>query len=235
MKKSILALLILQLLGCAEQPVQTTEQIVNMGGHNIPIVKLDHDRYKIGNILLDKAERHFEIPGKFLRKDPPIEFLAVAKDGSRGYESLLELNANVYEFNLACILIGLEANKGNPPKMHFDPTPVDGDAVEIWLSWNANGQTHNHEASELFQFNNQKLTKGEWVYSGSSFLQDGRYMPEQGGGTLVGIIHDPASIIEHRTGFGRQSYSELKLDPKLTPPENTAVTVKFDYFGNTLD
>lgn len=234
MNKFILFLSMLQLLGCAEQPVQTTDQVLNMGGHDIAIVKLDQDRYRIGQILVDKAERHFEITGKFIRKDPPIEFLAVAKGGSRGYESLLELDVNVYEFNLACILIGLDTHKGIPPQKHFDPTKINGDAVEIWLSWTVDGKSHRHEASELFQFHTQRLAQGEWVYTGSFFTRDGSYMAEQGGGTLVGIVHDPASIIEHRTGFGGGSYSELKLDPELIPPENTEVKVSFDY-SDTLN
>ena len=34
-----------------------------------------------------------------------------------------------------------------------------------------------------------------WVYTGSIFLEDGRYLAEDEG-VLLGFVHDPASIIE---------------------------------------
>ena len=235
MKTLVPIFLFMPLLGCVNQSVRTHEQVVNMGDKAVSMVKLDDNRFKIGNILVDKRERYFEVTGKFIRTEPPIEFLAVAQGGDRGYESLLELNVNVYEFNLACILIGLDAHKGTPPSMHFDPKPVEGDAVEISLSWETNGKAYQYDASDFFQFDDKKLTPGEWVYTGSRFLPEGKYLPEVSGGTLIGFVHDPGSIIEHRYGFGDGSYSRLTLNPALIPPENTPLKVHFNYAGNTLD
>ena len=232
MKKWLMMLLLAQLTGCAEQPVQQVEEVVTQSGQKISIVKLDDNRFKIGNIVVDKTGRSFEVPGKLLRTEPPIEFLAVAKNGHRGYESLLEFDVNVYEFNLACILIGLDTHKGLPPKGHFDPTPIVGDAVEIGLQWEANGKQYEHPATDFFLVNNQKLKSGDWIYTGSIFLPNGRYMADVGGGTLVGFVHDPASIIEHGLGFGRQSYGDLKLNKALMPTVDTPLKATFKYVGN---
>ena len=221
------------LFGCAQQPVQETEETIVLNGHNIKIVKQGEELYKIGNITVDKAARSFAVTGKLLRNEPPIEFLAVAKDGRRGYESLLEFDANVYEFNLACILLGLDAGKGEPPKNHFDPKPVQGDAVEISLSWVSNGKDQQHSASEFFVSDNQKLLEGDWVYTGSTFAPNGQYLPEVGGGTLVGFVHDPASIIEHGHGFGQKSYHGLELNQAVLPPLNTPIKATFSYVGNS--
>jgi Leu/Phe-tRNA-protein transferase len=39
-----------------------------------------------------------------------------------------------------------------------------------------------------------------WIYAGSIFLEDGRYLAEDAG-VLIGFVHDPASIIEsHLSG-----------------------------------
>jgi len=233
MKKWLMMMLLAQLIGCAEQPAQPVEEVVTQSGQKISIVKLGDNRFKIGNIVLDKTARSFEVPGKFLRTEPPIEFLAVAKNGQRGYESLLEFDVNVYEFNLACILIGLDTHKGLPPKAHFDPTPVVGDAVEIDLHWEVNGKKYEHLASDFFLVNNQKLKSGNWVYTGSTFLPKGGYLAEVAGGTLVGFVHDPASIIEHGQGFGPQSYGQLKLNKALIPAVNTPIKATFKYVGNT--
>jgi len=197
-----------------------------------PIERIDENNYKIGKILINKIAREFTIPAVFLRNSPPLEFLAVAKGGGRGYESLLEVDASVYEFNLACILIGLDKHKGAAPEYHFDPAPIKGDAVEIIVSWQDKGKTVHYDASELFSFNNKKLSNDNWVYTGSSFLPNGGgYRAELDGGTLVGFIHDPASIIEHKTGFSGESYSLLTINESLIPELNTAVTVKFKYTG----
>ena len=234
MKKWLMMMLLLvPLTGYAEQPAQPAEEIITQSGQKIAIANLGDNRFKIGQIVLDKTARSFEVPGKFLRTEPPIEFLAVAKKGHRGYESLLEFDANVYEFNLACILIGLDTHKGLPPKAHFDPTPVVGDAVEIGLQWEVKGQKYEHLASDFFLVNNQKLKSGNWVYTGSTFLPKGGYLAEAAGGTLVGFVHDPASIIEHGQGFGPQSYSQLELNKLLMPAVDTPLKATFTYLGNT--
>jgi len=197
-----------------------------------PIERIDQNNYKIGKILINKTARKFTVPAVFLRKSPPLEFLAVAKGGDRGYESLLEVDASVYEFNLACILVGLDTHKGAAPEYHFDPAPIKGDAVEIIVSWQDKGKTIRYDASELFSFNNKKLSNDNWIYTGSSFLPNGGgYRAELDGGTLVGFIHDPASIIEHKTGFSGESYSLLMVNESLIPDLNTPVTVEFKYTG----
>lgn len=233
LKKIGATLLLTGLLGCAEKPVQQTEESVVLNGHAIAIVKQGDELYKIGNISVDKQARTFEVTGKFLRNEPPIEFLAVAKDGKRGYESLLEFDVNVYEFNLACILIGLDTHKGLPPMYHFDPKPVRGDAVEISLSWLSNGKEEQVKASEFFSIDDQKLPEADWVYTGSSFTANGKYRPEQGGGTLVGFVHDPDSIIENGQGFGAKAYRELKLNQHSLPAVGTPFKASFSYVGNT--
>lgn len=232
LKNFLILTLPVLLIGCAQEPVKEVEDTINLHGHKVTLARLGGNRFRVGNIVIDKNAKSFEVPGKFLRTEPPIEFLAVAKNGKRGYESLLEFDVNVYEFNLACILIGLDTHKGLPPKQHFDPTPVMGDAVEIRLSWEVGGTTTEHSASDFFLVDNQKLADGNWVYTGSRFTPQG-YLADMAGGTLVGFVHDPASIIEHGQGFGPQSYGGLKLDKALMPAVDTPVKATFKYVGNT--
>ena len=44
-------------------------------------------------------------------------------------------------------------------------------------------------------------------------------------GTLVGFIHDPASIIEHETGVGLNDYGAVGGNPDVVPPVGTPVTL----------
>jgi hypothetical protein len=164
------------------------------------------------------------VPGKILRLDPPLEFLVSAKDGMKAYESLLELQTNAYEFNLACLLIGLDTDKSQPPRYHFDPLPMQGDAVQLHLTWKMAGHTIRVDVADLVQLDGKTMPRDEWVYTGSSFTSDGRYMAQLDG-TLVGFVHDPASIIEHRSGFGLERFGDVHPNRALLPPVGTSVTL----------
>lgn len=185
---------------------------------------LGNGRYRIGSIEVDKTSKSFSVSGVVLRDEPPLEFLVVTKGGMKGYESLLELNANAFEFNLACILIGLDPKKGVAPSFHFAPEPAQGDAVGLWVSWQKNGKTVRVPAAKLLQQGDAPVKSDEWVYTGSAFTNNGQYMAELDG-TLVGFVHDPASIIEHKLGLGLGNYGEIIVRPDLLPAVGSKITM----------
>jgi hypothetical protein len=185
---------------------------------------LGKGRYRIGLIEVDKVARRIRIPGAVLRREPPLEFFAVATGGFKDYESLLELGATAYEINLACILVGLDSDKADAAQHHFDPKPVEGDPVEIWVEWEQEGKTTRVEAAELIQMGEEMLPRGEWVYTGSVFTPDGQYLAHLDG-VVVGFVHDPSSIIEHRTGFGLGNFGAVTANQELLPPVKSRVTL----------
>jgi hypothetical protein len=144
----------------------------------------------------------------------------------KGYDCLLELDGSAYEFNLACLLIGLDPENGKRPRYHFDPEPAAGDAVEIWVAWDLDGQATQVEAADLLQLDARTLPRGEWVYTGSTVLPGGAYLAHLDG-TLVGFVHAPASIIEHRSGFGLGQFGAVRPNPALLPPVGTRVQLLF--------
>jgi hypothetical protein len=141
----------------------------------------------------------------------------------KSYEALLELEASAMEFNLACILIGLDTANASHPSHHFDPAPVTGDIVDLRVSWVQDGQQQ--------EFGIERLLGGAadpeghvWVYTGSVFTPDGRYMAAMSG-SLIGFVHDPESIIQHQAGLGLGNYGAITYDPDVMPPALTQVTV----------
>jgi len=42
-------------------------------------------------------------------------------------------------------------------------------------------------------------------------------------GPVVGFVHDPASIIQHRTGLGLGAYGAVRFRPSAVPPPGTAI------------
>jgi len=190
-----------------------------------PIKRLDGQRYQIGSIVVDKARRQFTVPGvvaKYERPEDALEFVAGTKGGHKLYETLLELDANAFEFNLACILIGLEAHASQQPSYHFDPRKVLGDPVAIFVSWGQGGAEVRRTPSQLLRVGADGPVSDDWVYTGSTFTPDGQYLAQLDG-VLVGFVHDPASIIQHRTGLGLGAYGAVRFRPSAVPPPGTAI------------
>ena len=189
-----------------------------------PLVDLGDGRYQMGEILLDKPARWFSVPGRVIRDQPPLEYLAVKKTGHKAYESLFELDTTANEFNVACILIGLDADNAILPKHHFDVEPVQGDAVTVEIEWRLDGGEKIVPAETLFLVDGKPVESSGWVYTGSVILPDKRYLAEEVG-TLIGFVHDQDSIIEHREGIGIGRFGEVKINQSAAPPLGTPIHV----------
>ena len=188
-----------------------------------PIERIDEDRVRVGAIEINKKKRRFSISGKVIRHEAPLEFLIIAKDGQKAYESLIEVNASPFEFRLACILIGLDEEGAKIPRYHFDPEPAEGDPVALWVEWEADGKKKRVRADELLSDDDKQVSGSAWVFTGSSKMDETRYFADMDG-TLVGVVHDPASIIEHVKGLGLGSYGNVAASAKA-PPVETPVTL----------
>ncbi len=190
-----------------------------------PVEDLGNGRYRVGAIEIDKDAQRFTVTGTTigLAENTPVEFLAVAKGGYKSYEALLELDVSAVEFNLACILIGLDTANASHPKFHFDKTIVTGDIVDVRVSWVRDGREQEFEIERLLQ-GTAEPKDHVWVYTGSFFTPDGTYMATMSG-TLIGVVHDPESIIQHQKGMGLGEFGAIAFDPDVMPPAGTRVTV----------
>ena len=156
-----------------------------------------------------------------------IEFIASIKGGFKLYETVLELDANAYEFNLSLILIGLDQKKGKASEMHFDPNPPEGDPVEIWVDWTDGGKQKSLRVEDLVYDTGRKaaMPRTKWVYTGSTILENGVYMAQMDG-VLIGFVHDPAAIIDSASDSGLIQYGMLVVNKKVSPPVGTKIRLK---------
>lgn len=191
-----------------------------------PIEDLGDERYRIGSIIVDKEGRSFTLPGKILHLKEPLEYVAVKRDGAKGYESLLELDTLAVEFQLACILVGLDDKKSVKPRWQFDEQEAEGQSLIINLSWTeGDSKTRTVDVASAMMAGDKPFDDHDWVYIGSaSSPQDGSLLAEASG-TLIGFVHDPYSVIEHRTGTGPGTYGYITGNESLLPPEGTAVSL----------
>ena len=94
----------------------------------------------LSSIRIEREQKRFVIMGRFIeheqsRERQLLEYLAVKKGAYKSYEGAIELDTTATEFNLACILIGLDRDKATLPRSHFDPAPVMGDPVDVHVEW----------------------------------------------------------------------------------------------------
>lgn len=209
---ALFALGLFSLLAVADEPQPSVEDLGD--GH-----------YRIGTIEVDKEAQRFTVPGTIidLAEGMPLEFLTVSKGGLKSYESLIELDVSAVEFNLACILIGLDADKASHPQRHFDPDPVTGDLVDLRVSWVDDGEKKTFKVEQLLRGADEAV-EHLWVYTGSFFTDRGDYVPTLTG-TLIGFVHDRESIIQHQAGLGLGNYGAITYDPDVRPPAGTPVEV----------
>lgn len=188
------------------------------------VLDLGGGRYRVGSIEVDKNARSFTVPGVLNLVEGPLEYIACVRKGMKAYETLVELDCNAYEFNVACILIGLDPKKSTVPKRHFDPEPAKGDAVSLNVEWQDNGQVKRFSPEKLIKGGEAAL-KGSWVYTGSTILEDGRYLAELMG-PVIGFVHDPAPIIEHSIGAQSTGYGVLVPNAEVLPAKGTPMRIQ---------
>ena len=191
-----------------------------------PVEKLGPTLFRVGTIRVDTAARELSVAGTVNPDVRTLEFIANARDGVKAYETAVTVDTDAITFNAALLLLGIDRSRSkNIPTRHFDPAVPIGDTVEIWID--CPGKECQRMPAERLMYDTETKTavsKGSWVYTGSSFLSDGRYLA-QVDGALIGFVHDPASIIEYAAGAGLNRYGTIVMNPTLGLKGGTKITL----------
>lgn len=179
---------------------------------------LGDERYQIGQIVVDKRARVFTVPGRVHALGKPLEYLAASPGGVKAYESLFELDASGSEFNLACILIGLEIDPDL--RSHWPRSgPLPGPRVAISFSWTEGNGRRRISAFDAMAGADaaQSAKPVEWVYVAVPPGPQGVFGADLRG-TLVGFKPDQSNVIESSTPVGLGAYGSVRGHPMLPPP-----------------
>jgi hypothetical protein len=184
---------------------------------------LGGDRYQIGAIGIDKRARKFTVPGRVHLRDKPLEYLATTVGGMKAYEALFELDAGGSEFNLACILIGLERD----PKLDLvtrSQSSIPGQRIAISIAWIEGGKRRQVSAAEAILGPEVGVAPRDigWVYIGAPTSDGNPQFATDMTGTLVGFIHDPNCVIESVQPIGLGAYGSVR-GSAILPPVGTAI------------
>lgn len=189
------------------------------------IERLGPGLFRLGEIQVDAAHREISVPGE-ANDARVLEFVANTKGAFKKYESALTLDSDAVTFNAALLLIGLDPAHARVPVRHFDPIPPKGDPVEIWVAWKPPAGLKRVRVEELLFDKRTKKTlpDGPWVYTGSTFVEPGRYLADIDG-VLIGFVHSPAPVIENPRAGAVDAYGDIIRNPNLDMPGGMAVTV----------
>ncbi|NJD31200.1 MAG: hypothetical protein FIB04_04875 [Gammaproteobacteria bacterium] len=189
-----------------------------------PMKPLGNERYQVGKIVVDRKAKRLTLPARVHIVDRPLEYLLTTTGGMKEYESLLEADVSGTEFNLACILLGLERDKSVEPYQQFSQKRLAGPRVDISITRKDEGKAVTVTAADALFDAGQKVPEPvEWVYMGSQkYWQDNRFAADVTG-TLVGFVHDPNSVIEATSGLGIGAYGSVNGNAQLLPPIGSEV------------
>jgi hypothetical protein len=191
---------------------------------------LGNDRFQVGRIVVDKRARRFTLPGRVLSLGKPLEYLATTPGGGKGYETLLEVDATGSEFNLACILLGLERSSRHAKAREVaPPQPLPGPRVSIFVAWQE-GSTRREVTAAQAVLGPDAETRPEsveWVYIGSPGPDLHGGFAADTTGTLVGFKPDDNNVIESALGIGIGAYGTVVGNPML-PPNGSPIELIVD-------
>ena len=180
------------------------------------VQKLREGVFRVGAIEVDTIKKEMTVGGFVNDNVTTLEFVANTAGGAKAYESAITINADGIMFNTALLLLGVDPTRSRVPKQHFDPVAPRGDPLEIWVSWNTLQGPKRVRIEQLLYDERTTMTmpEGPWVYTGSSFAPDGRYLADIDG-VLIGFVHSPSPVIENPRKGAVGAYGSIVINRNL--------------------
>lgn len=183
-------------------------------------VRWEGDKVRFGDVVLETATKTVVMTGWVNQTDGPIEVMVCGEKG-KVHEAVLVAPVNALDFQSACLLAGM---KGGKPMPEFGMGPPDGSPVDIFVEWEADGETKRARA-ESFAWNVETqapVPDGPWTFNGSMF-KDGEFkaFAEE---SLVVTYWDPYAVINISSPVGRND-EILEANPRAIPPYGTPVKI----------
>jgi hypothetical protein len=185
---------------------------------------------QIGPIAIWEKERRLEVPAVVNMDHGLVELLATDSNGKK-HESVLVMSCKPALLHTACGVIGL--NPGGGGKYQGDTTPIYGDQIYIYVTWQSdNGQTSRVRGEDLIwdQKHDRPMPHTHWVFTGSRTGKNrssGRtvFKGDQQG-VLVATYYDPDAVINNPLPE-RTDDTVYCVNKKTVPLRGTKVNVIF--------
>jgi hypothetical protein len=203
--------------------------------------------FQIGKIRLDKTKRTVSFAGKLNMSKDLIEYVMVTPEGST-HESLL--TAEIQPTDLQFVMLLLDAKGAGLLAPQPDAAPpgqinadylksapkLKGDNVSITVSWK--GQDGMEKALPLEDLlmnvdTKKSVDRGPWVYNGSMFGADGKFLAQQQG-CFISVVTNPAALFNNPRK-GNDNDRIWAVNEKTSPPVGTAVEITIALLKGTTE
>jgi hypothetical protein len=227
--------------------VDTFAQEVETGTFVPAMKEISPGVFQIGKIRLDKAKRTVTFPGKLNMSKDLIEYILVTPEGST-HESLL--TAEIQPTDLQFVMLLLDAKGAGLLTPQPDAAPpgqinadylrsapkLKGDNVSISVSWKTQDGSEKVVPLEdlVMHPDTRKVApRGPWVYTGSMFGADGKFLAQQQG-CFISVVTNPAALINNPRK-GNDDDRIWAVNEKQSPPVGTAVDISIALIAGTTE
>lgn len=176
---------------------------------------------RIGSVEVDTANRQIRAEGFVNMDRGPIELLACGPRG-KTHEALLVLQISPVDLQTALLLLGLQP--GTDP-VDLGVGPPDGPQLDLWVEWQAGGETVRRRAEHLVfhRADGRALPETGWAFTGSQVI-DGRFMADAEQ-SFVATFWDPWAILNLPLPCGGDD-TLLQVNETEVPPAGTPVHLR---------
>src|SRR3954470_24484435 len=192
--------------------------------------------YEVGAIRLEQKTKTVTFPAAINMDKGPLEYLLVGRNGPT-HESLLVTDVSPVELETVMLLLGVKPPKPRMPGLDAPPgqlTPeylkhapkLAGDPISINVTWKdkAGAEKTGEAADWLYYFPNKKsASRGPWVYTGSMFGGDNKFLAEMED-IFARLVTNPAALMNNPRK-GSDDDRVWGVNEKAVPPVGTAVTI----------
>jgi hypothetical protein len=199
--------------------------------------------YQIGQARLEQKSRTIIFPASVNLTKGLLEYLIVTKNGPT-HESLLATDLAPNDLHLAMLLLGAKGNpapdgpqKMPPPQITEDylktAPALKGEQISILAEWHdaAGAEKSNPPEDWLIRLDTKKpVTHGPWLYTGSMFSSNGRFVAEMEG-LFAALVTNPGALINNPRP-GHESDQVWGVNEKTVPPIDTPLQVKVQLLAN---
>lgn len=193
--------------------------------------------YEMGKLHLEQATHSLTFPGTVNMEKGAIEYLLVTPAGN-AHESLLVTDVEPRDLHMAMLLLGAKgagihgANPEDAPptqlsREYLEHAPkLRGDELGITVTWkDAKGIEKKAPVEDwiLKTDVHKPAERGPWIYNGSMFSTEGRFLA-QIEGNFAALVTNPAALINNpRKGSDNDQIWEVNT--KTAPPPKTPITI----------
>lgn len=185
------------------------EAVIAKFNAQLGVVRLDTDRYRIGDVVLNHAAKTVEFPAEVAQTDQNtvIEY-AVGTYSEKGHESVFVTKVRPRQIHMACLLLDMSSFPLQCDTVGRCVSP-DSQQIEIEVMWRKNGPDARYKLSECVRIpevheqigENIIVTPSEpipsvsWLYNGSQMSGPMFNADFQGG--VIALMRDPDALVNY--------------------------------------